>query len=232
MGRVEILALLTGTSSPRVETLLKQWGVNFNPTDDYLQDVKAAGGRDTLLDALRAAGKTAPPEGGAASPAPGDHEAEVLAHVARGAALHLGGSATDEIKEFHSAPKTDPDNPYVHFALGSAIARERGDKSEAEAIKENRKAIELQPDFADAHLSLAYSFVRRRDFASAIPEFREAVRLDPGNMEARTSLGLTLLRSGDFDAAAVVYQDCVRLEPSNPPTCTSCLGRPSGKRAI
>src|SRR5690242_10658417 len=49
MGSVEVLARVVGTSnevtkSYRVERLVRQRGLNFKPTDDYLQTVKSAGG--------------------------------------------------------------------------------------------------------------------------------------------------------------------------------------------
>ncbi len=57
MGRVEMLALLAGTSSPRVEKLVKERGVSFSPIDEDVQSVKAAGGSDALLDILRVLAK-------------------------------------------------------------------------------------------------------------------------------------------------------------------------------
>jgi tetratricopeptide (TPR) repeat protein len=46
------------------------------------------------------------------------------------------------------------------------------------------KAIELQPDFALAHVNLGNLLADRRDFASAAAAFRKAMELDPGDARA------------------------------------------------
>ena len=47
MGRAEVLGRLMAsmavTKSERVERLVRQRGLSFSPTDDYLQSVKTAG---------------------------------------------------------------------------------------------------------------------------------------------------------------------------------------------
>jgi TonB family protein len=217
MGKVEILALLAGTSSTRVEKLVKQRGVSFNPTDDYLQFVKTAGGKDALLDSLRAAGKTAPLESTDALKlsTTGSREAEVLTHVARGAELRMGRSNKDAENEFRSALKIDPNNGYVHFALASVLFFEGGQKSESEVIDEYHNAIQSQPDFPDAHLGLAHFLVTRKDEAGAMTEFREVLRLEPDNVNARAGLGQALEQTGDLEGAISVYQDGVRLAPQH-----------------
>jgi TonB family protein len=215
MGRVEILALLAGTSSPRVEKLVKQRGVNFNPSDDYLQFVKGAGGQVTLLDSLRAAGKTAPAESSSASPpsTANGRETEILTHVSRGAELNTERSYKDAAKEFRSALKVAPDNAFLHFALASVLNYEGGQKSEAEAIAEYHNTFQLQPDFPDAHLSLAHLLDTRKDEAGAMTEYREVLRLEPGNLGARARIGFLLEQRGDLDGAISVYQEGLRLVP-------------------
>lgn len=213
------MALLAGTSSQRMEKLVKQRGVSFNPTEDYLQSVKSAGGRDTLLESLRAAGKTAPPEGSSASPASiadtNKDETEILAHVARGAELRMGRSYEDAVKEFRAALKIDPDNGVVHFALASVLHFEGEQKPTAEVTGEYHKAIELQPDFPDAHLGLAHFLSMRKDVAGAMTEYHVALRLEPGNVGARSSLGLALEETGDLDGAINVFQEGVGLLPQS-----------------
>ncbi len=217
MGRVEIMALLAGTSSQRVEKLVKLRGLSFNPTDDYLQLVETGRGQDTLLDSLRAAGKTVSPQSQSAlQPSTAEaskRESEILTHVARGVELGTERSYKDAAKEFRSALKVDPDNGFVHFALASVLYYEGGQKSEAEAMGEYRNTLQLQPDFPDAHLSLAHLLDKRKDEAGAMTEYREVLRLEPGNLGARARIGFVLEEKGDLDGAISVYQEGVSLAP-------------------
>jgi TonB family protein len=215
MGRVEILALLAGTSSQRLQKQVNQRGISFIPTDEYLQFVRAAGGQETLLDSLRAAGKTVPPESNPASqPLTGNsQETEILTHVARGAEFRTKRSYTEAAEEFRSALNIDPNNGFVHFALASALWYEGGQKFEAEVVGEYHTTLQLQPDLPDAHLGLALLLRLHQDVAGAIPEYREALRVEPDNARARAGLGLALEGSGDLDGAISVFQEGVRLIP-------------------
>src|SRR5690242_10743340 len=101
MGSVEVLARLVGTSnevtkSYRVERLVRQRGLNFKPTDDYLQTVKSAGGSEPLLEALRAAGQTA----SSSQPNAGsDQDAGTLSHLVRGIGFWDQHVYKDAVKE-------------------------------------------------------------------------------------------------------------------------------------
>jgi hypothetical protein len=59
LGKADILDLLKGdVPSARVAALVKERGVKWVPTDDDINDIRAAGGSDELVDALKQA--TAP----------------------------------------------------------------------------------------------------------------------------------------------------------------------------
>ena len=61
LNQVQIFALLAGqVTSPRVAMLLRERGIDFEPTDDYLQEVRLAGGEDELISALKNAKVTKP----------------------------------------------------------------------------------------------------------------------------------------------------------------------------
>jgi hypothetical protein len=53
---VQVFALLVGqVPSHRVTMLVEERGIDFEPTDDYLQEVRLAGGEDELISALKSA---------------------------------------------------------------------------------------------------------------------------------------------------------------------------------
>src|SRR5271157_2041163 len=85
LNQVQVFALLVGqVSSHRVTMLVQERGIDFEPTDDYLQEVRLAGGEDELISALKSAKVTKP---ATVDPAAEARQAEVRQHVARGAEL-------------------------------------------------------------------------------------------------------------------------------------------------
>ncbi|MGE5326893.1 MAG: hypothetical protein ACM3NO_07625 [Deltaproteobacteria bacterium] len=58
LGKADILDLLKNfVPSSRVTELVKQYGLKFSPSEDDLNDIRAAGGQDDLIGAVRDAGK-------------------------------------------------------------------------------------------------------------------------------------------------------------------------------
>jgi len=56
LNQVQVFALLAGqVPSHRVTMLVQERGIDFKPTDDYLQEVRLAGGDDELISALKRA---------------------------------------------------------------------------------------------------------------------------------------------------------------------------------
>jgi hypothetical protein len=57
LARDDILQLLKGdVPSTRVAGLVKERGIKFTPTEDYFDQIRAAGGGDDLIDALKQTG--------------------------------------------------------------------------------------------------------------------------------------------------------------------------------
>src|ERR1041385_7905548 len=220
MGRVEVLARLVGTSnevtkSYRVERLVRQRGLNFKPTDDYLQTVKSAGGREPLLEAWRAAGQSAqqdPPATSQPAAAP-DSEAETLSHLVRGIEFWDQHSFKDAMKELRAALKIEPDNVYLHLSLATMLTYNRDKKA---AVEECRRAIQLQPDCADAHAELAILLDDPKDPTKAMPEYQEALRIEPDYASVRFRIGLVMLQHGNIDEAIALYREGLKLAPLNP----------------
>jgi hypothetical protein len=53
LNQVQVFALLVDqVPGHRVTILVKERGIDFEPTDDYLREVRLAGGEDELVDAL------------------------------------------------------------------------------------------------------------------------------------------------------------------------------------
>jgi hypothetical protein len=61
LTKAQILELLRGyVQSSRVATLVEERGIDFEPADDYFKEVRAAGGEEVLIEALRKARRVKP----------------------------------------------------------------------------------------------------------------------------------------------------------------------------
>jgi len=88
-------------------------------------------------------------------------------------------------------------------------ARERAGGN-AEAVELYRKALELRPRFAEAHLGLARSLAAADDHDAALEQIAEARRDRPGYAEASAVEGRILRSSSDYEAALLSYERAVR----------------------
>jgi TolB-like protein/tetratricopeptide (TPR) repeat protein len=101
---------------------------------------------------------------------------------------------------------------FSHFAgeaEGAAAVRESYDKAEADA----RKALELAPGLAQAHLALAYVLENTLHLTQANEEYQRALALAPGNAEVLRLSGLFAVFKGDFDAGVAATRRAVVLDP-------------------
>jgi hypothetical protein len=88
LKQVQIFALLAGqVPSHRVAMLVKERGIDFEPQQDYLDEVRLGGCDQELITALKSAKVTKP---ATVDPAAEARQAEVRQHAARGAELFQG----------------------------------------------------------------------------------------------------------------------------------------------
>jgi adenylate cyclase len=85
--------------------------------------------------------------------------------------------------------------------------------NEAEAA--SRRALELDPELAEAHAASGLAFALRKDFAKAQKEFEKAIQLDPKLYEAYYFYARTAFQSGDLTHAAALYEQAAKLNPDD-----------------
>jgi tetratricopeptide (TPR) repeat protein len=86
----------------------------------------------------------------------------------------------------------------------------------ADAIKDYRRAIELNPRDARNHHNLAMSLLETGDEAGAIAEYREAVRIDQKLAESYFNLGVILYRARKNQEAIEAFKTFLQLQPDSP----------------
>jgi serine/threonine protein kinase/Flp pilus assembly protein TadD len=84
-----------------------------------------------------------------------------------------------------------------------------------EAESASRKALELDPELAEAHAASGVAFSLRKNFDQAQKEFEAAIRLDPKLYEAFYFYARTSFQRGDLTKAAELYEQAARLNPDD-----------------
>ncbi|MFQ5618647.1 MAG: tetratricopeptide repeat protein [Rhodospirillales bacterium] len=132
-------------------------------------------------------------------------------------ATRLGDSAL-AANSFAKAAAADPANTAALVNLG--IARKNLGKPDA-AIASYRRALEIDPNFAEAHNALGKALQDRNrtlkdpEMAEeALACFRRAVELKPDFAEAHHNLGRELANQENLDEAAACYRRALELDPA------------------
>src|SRR3954469_25623580 len=81
-----------------------------------------------------------------------------------------------------------------------------------EAIKEFKKAIELDPSSAHAHDNLATVYAEKKQYRDALAEYLTALRLEPDSATAHYNLACFLSTHGP-DMAVTQYKEAIELDP-------------------
>ena len=106
--------------------------------------------------------------------------------------------------------KSSPISPLARCNLGIALY----DKNQPdEAITEYRKAIELNPDYTEAHYNLGFALYARRQPDEAIAEYRKALQIQPNLALVHNNLGVALQNKGQWDEAIAEYRQALHVQP-------------------
>ncbi|MGA3323086.1 MAG: tetratricopeptide repeat protein [Terriglobia bacterium] len=206
---VQVFSLLAAqVPSRRVAMLIEERGIDFEPSDDYLQEIRLAGGEDDLIRALQSAKVTKPVN---VDPVAQEPQAEVQQHVARGAEFLQKSRYADAEVEYRAAVRLDPQSADLHVGLSRAL---NGQKKTDDALAEAREALSFSPGSDLGHYSLGNALRAKGDWDGAIAEYREALRLNPNYDWARVNRGAALEGKGDWDGAIREEREALRLNPN------------------
>ena len=95
-----------------------------------------------------------------------------------------------------------------------AKAVEEGDREKA--IEHYERALEIHPNYVEAHNNLGVQLIRTGRPERAISALEKAVELDPGSIEPHLNLSIALHGAGDLEAAAYQAELAVELDPRSP----------------
>ena len=138
---------------------------------------------------------------------------KVVALMHEGNALIRAGQPDAALAKYNEALKFaeaegDPD---VFFNMGIAY-KAKGDLDKASA--EYKRALELAPEYSEAHNNLGNLLKDQKKFAEAILHFESSIKIFPDNPSTYNNLGTVYAMKGDVNKAAVYFAKAVRIQPT------------------
>lgn len=86
-------------------------------------------------------------------------------------------------------------------------------REKADAV--SRKALQLDPESAEAHASRGVAYSLNNDYAAAEEEFEQAIHLDPMSFEAYYLYARTCFANGDRRKAIQMYEKAMDVDPQD-----------------
>jgi len=128
---------------------------------------------------------------------------------------------TNAIHYFDQALQVDPSYALAYCGLadtygwagGQIVAGKEAWAREKELAL---KALALDPNLADAHLSLGVALFSAMDFHGSENELKRAIQLNPNRALAYDQYGWTFMADGRFDEAIAQEKKALELDPLNP----------------
>ncbi len=155
------------------------------------------------------------------------------AHYNYGRELSFAGKHEAALAEYRRALELRPDYVPAINNLGSELARgsQTGDRPHPGPLPEGeganagsdgdlnaaiaafRKALRLQPDYAEAHFNLGVALAKQGDQSGAEQEYRAAIQAEPSYADALNNLGQLLAQQGKLADATEQFGRAVAANP-------------------
>lgn len=84
------------------------------------------------------------------------------------------------------------------------------------ALEHAQKAVDLNPDNADAHYALGLAYAYRKDFKNAAPSLEKALALNPDNAYAHYQFGVVQYQLKRYDQTIIHFEKFLEMMPNAP----------------
>jgi mono/diheme cytochrome c family protein len=108
--------------------------------------------------------------------------------------------------------RDNPRDARAYCDIGSALLMQG---QPADALVRLRKAIEIDPDYDEAHYFTGLAHRMEKRLEAAEREFEATIRINPGHARARGNLGLVLSEQGNLAAALQQFEMALQLNPDD-----------------
>jgi len=122
------------------------------------------------------------------------------------------GDAARAASLYREAQAADPDEPLLAYKLSKALDELKDVAGEKAALQ---RAIQLNPNLAEAENQMGFLVVREGDAAHAEGYFRTAVRAAPSYVVAWINLGATLASEAKWQDARQALARALEVDPDN-----------------
>ena len=116
------------------------------------------------------------------------------------------------LAEKNVSPVFSPQSAADYFARG--VELEDDPASQQEAIEAYHKVLEIDPNFAPAHINLGTIYYNCQDYEQAEAHYRKAIECDPRYALAYFDLGNVLDETGRIPEAVQAYKTALTLAPT------------------
>lgn len=139
------------------------------------------------------------------------------AHYQLGLALSRAQASDEGKKEIDAGLKLIADDERNRKANTlMATAKDEIEKGELQQAADNlTKVVQLIPEYAEGHLTLAQVLAKQDNLAASVPEFSRASELEPNSYAAQFGLGQVLHKQGKLPEAVAALRQAVSLRPSS-----------------
>jgi TolB-like protein/cytochrome c-type biogenesis protein CcmH/NrfG len=129
------------------------------------------------------------------------------------------GDAEAAFKLYQQAIELAPD--YAPAWAGISVAyRDRArrgmmpqEEANIQARKAAKKALELDPKLADAHIRMGQQYAMTGDYQKQLKAYQTALELEPNNSTALAVMGQIYSREGKLEEALIFYQQAEAVDP-------------------
>jgi tetratricopeptide (TPR) repeat protein len=109
--------------------------------------------------------------------------------------------------------RQNPRDAVAYYRRGMAHARTGGNFEKA--LADFSKAIEIDPNYAEAFHERGIAYREMKDYNSAIADHTKAIELDPNKPDSYFNRGLAFYGSGNFDRAIADYTRAIEIDPKD-----------------
>ncbi|MBN1516198.1 tetratricopeptide repeat protein [Candidatus Sumerlaeota bacterium] len=120
----------------------------------------------------------------------------------------------DTVTLFEHALAAVPDNYAVHNTLGVYYCKDQAVDLD-KAAEHFQRTIEIQPDFPNPYVGLAFVYNKQDREEDAVRELQHALKIEPGHPYACNNLANILMNRGELDEAESYLRKALKSEPYN-----------------
>lgn len=119
----------------------------------------------------------------------------------------------NSIRLYERSIEAGEDNAAIRYLMG--VALKSAGRPLPEVVAQFQRAIQLQPDYVNAHTQIIVLAIQHRQFDEARRMAEEILRFDPDNDALHVNLGSACQWQGRLEEAEIHYREALRLNPAS-----------------